>query len=138
MSENDHIMIDSNFWYTDIIFFVIPVSRWLVTRLRHHISAAPVITDRIWCWKTVSVECLDRSRTLISELPQGTPEVNKWTLEDRIRARNTRVALGSYCRWAKSLGSTLNFKYWLTEIRQKSIWSWFKKTSNFLCIDVYF
>ena len=41
-------------------------------------SAHTVVTGRIWCQKTVSVECIvsqDQSRTLISELPQVTPEV---------------------------------------------------------------
>ena len=68
--------------------------------LKRCISASPVIADRIWCQKTVFVECRvsqDRSRTLISELSQGTPEVKirlKWGLEVTISTRNTSVARG--------------------------------------------
>ena len=39
--------------------------------------AYPVVKDRIWYRKIVSVECIvsqDQSRTLISELPQGTAD----------------------------------------------------------------
>ena len=79
-----------------------------------------MVTNRIWCWKSVSIECIvsqDQSWTLISELPQGTPEARKdlkWTLEDRITTVNTRVLCGrSFFRWILSLGSTLNSKYWL-------------------------
>ena len=73
--------------------------RGLVTCLRRCISASPVISDRIWCQKTVFVECRvshDRSRTLISELSQGTPETKiglKWDLEVVISTRNTRDVL---------------------------------------------
>ena len=47
--------------------FLTHFNAWgLVTRLRHYISAPPVITDRIWCRKTISIECLQSFLHFIS------------------------------------------------------------------------
>ena len=76
-------------------------SEWgLVARHRHYISASPMVPDKIWCRKAVSVECLmsqDRSWTFMSELPQGIPEVKrglKRTLETLVLRQ--RVPVNGY------------------------------------------
>ena len=92
-------------------------ARGLDSHLRHCISPFALVTDKIRCQKTVSIEYFvstDRARTLISELSQGTLETKialKWALEGARRTRNKRIARGSSRSSTESLQTTPNSKY---------------------------